>query len=177
MEQDLQQTLLEQLRDIHMPAEISWWPPAIGWWILLILFLAAGAFAIWAWLQNRQKSRYRTLAVAELDAAYSQWQQRQDNALFVQQVNAILKRTVAEGSLVRADEHVMSLTGKRWVVLLEQYATRDLAGNTASALAQAGYEPNPDVNIPELYAEIKGWLLHHRKPAARKPAKGEPAHA
>lgn len=27
------------LRDIHLPQEIGWWPPAVGWWILAILAL------------------------------------------------------------------------------------------------------------------------------------------
>ena len=26
---------LAELRDIHLPPEIGWWPPAYGWWILI----------------------------------------------------------------------------------------------------------------------------------------------
>ncbi|MEC7549612.1 MAG: DUF4381 domain-containing protein, partial [Pseudomonadota bacterium] len=37
--------LLAQLADIHLPAEISFWPPAFGWWILALLLLVAGSFA------------------------------------------------------------------------------------------------------------------------------------
>ena len=34
--------LLAQLADIHLPAEVSFWPPAPGWWILTaLLFIAA----------------------------------------------------------------------------------------------------------------------------------------
>jgi len=31
----------DSLRDIHLPDAISWWTPAIGWWILLALVIAA----------------------------------------------------------------------------------------------------------------------------------------
>ena len=38
----MNQDILNQLKDIHMPAEPSYWPPALGYYVLLIiLFLLA----------------------------------------------------------------------------------------------------------------------------------------
>ena len=36
------------LRDIHLPGDISWWPPAIGWWIVaaLIILLGLGLYML-----------------------------------------------------------------------------------------------------------------------------------
>ncbi|MEP6880575.1 MAG: DUF4381 domain-containing protein, partial [Dokdonella sp.] len=34
-----------ELRDIHLPADPSWWPPAPGWWILAAILLGV---TIWA---------------------------------------------------------------------------------------------------------------------------------
>ncbi|MDD9890866.1 MAG: DUF4381 domain-containing protein, partial [Gammaproteobacteria bacterium] len=38
--------LLAQLADIHLPGEISYWPPAPGWWVLAALLLLGGYFLI-----------------------------------------------------------------------------------------------------------------------------------
>ena len=32
--------LLAQLADIHLPLAVSYWPPAIGWWVLVLVLLA-----------------------------------------------------------------------------------------------------------------------------------------
>ncbi|HET9483332.1 MAG TPA: DUF4381 domain-containing protein, partial [Xanthomonadales bacterium] len=47
-----------QLRDIHLPAEPSWWPPAPGWWLLAILVIAALVFLVrFAWRKRRELRR------------------------------------------------------------------------------------------------------------------------
>ena len=39
-----------ELRDIHLPDPLSWWPPAIGWWLLVI-----GSLALVAQRSNPQR--------------------------------------------------------------------------------------------------------------------------
>lgn len=34
------------LRDIHLPETIGWFPPAIGWWLLIIFVPIISYFAI-----------------------------------------------------------------------------------------------------------------------------------
>ena len=42
--------LLEQLADIHLPTEISYWPPAPGWWILSILVVIGVIYLLKSYL-------------------------------------------------------------------------------------------------------------------------------
>jgi hypothetical protein len=46
------------LRDIHLPAAISWWPPAPGWWLLAIA-LTLGPLSVGLWWRWRQRTRLR----------------------------------------------------------------------------------------------------------------------
>ena len=39
--------MLEQLRDIHLPDAVSWWPIAWPWWLMLSLLIALISFAIY----------------------------------------------------------------------------------------------------------------------------------
>jgi len=178
MDQEMQHTLLAQLRDIHLPAEVSWWPLAIGWWIVLFIFLAAGLFAIWALFRNHKNNRYRKLAITELDAEWSRWQESQDSAVFVQSANAILKRTLAEASTHDNAYAQLSLSGDRWIQLLNQHNKQPLSVNSAKALEYAGYQPDPVVDIPKLYSSVKRWIETHRiQSTAPLREKGESVHA
>jgi len=50
------------LRDIHLPAEPSWWPPAVGWWMLAALLLVVGWYvSCWLLKRVRMKRRVRVL--------------------------------------------------------------------------------------------------------------------
>ena len=55
------------LRDIHLPAPISWWPPAPGWWLLLFGIPTLLILLAWLWRWVRRKT-VRKLALAELES-------------------------------------------------------------------------------------------------------------
>ena len=46
--------ILAQLRDIQDLDPVSWWPPATGWWLLLLLTLAL-IIGLVLWLRNLRK--------------------------------------------------------------------------------------------------------------------------
>ena len=74
---------LEQLRDIHLPEAVHWWPPAPGWWIVTTLVLA---LLIWLvrYLQRRYRHQYfrsesrELLKQIWLDYQQTQKQQTED---------------------------------------------------------------------------------------------------
>ena len=57
-------TSLAQLRDIHMPTLIAWWPLAIGWWVvagLILLILVSVIY--YNWRRQQQKPLRHVLAM------------------------------------------------------------------------------------------------------------------
>lgn len=107
------QELLAQLRDIHEPAPVGWWPPAPGWWLLALLLLTcAGAAFFWLRHKRRQrrKNRYRAEAIKLLRGIDIK------QARATQDINEILKRVAVThyGRSICGN-----LTGRKWLEFLQ----------------------------------------------------------
>ena len=49
--------VIKQMRDIHGPDAVSWWPPALGWWVLAAVILGLIGFALFSWWWRRKRAR------------------------------------------------------------------------------------------------------------------------
>jgi len=145
---------LSHLADIVVPTPISWWPPALGWWILgaaLLILLAALARGA---LRRYQGNAYRRAALAELSALASV-----DNGAGLAIVSSILKR-VALVSYPRPE--VASLTGDAWAAFLDRTAgTSAFTKGSAAGLAEAAAGGSA-IDGPATLREARRWIARHR---------------
>lgn len=133
---------LSALADIHLPAEVSWWPPAPIWWLVAALVMAAigyGCYLLFLRWQNRQRLH---AAVQEIRRAHAAWQQTQasnsDAGLaLLHACNSTLKRV----ALVHyPDTDVAALHGKQWLAFLDHSGQcSDFTGGTGRILADGSY--------------------------------------
>ncbi len=151
---------LDQLRDIHVPEAISLWPPAPGWWVLAILTaIALIASALWMYTRWRQ-NRYRREALSELNNIVREYGNHQDVRRFVSAYAGLLKR-VALTRFPR--DNVAALTGEAWVRFLDLTGgTEEFSMGAGQVLVSATYEANPVVNVEQLHALGRHWILRHR---------------
>jgi len=98
---EIQKMLSEQLRDVHLPDAVSWWPLAWGWWVLLILLTLSVGAALFLIVQKYKKNRYRKLATTELSNAFKAWQKDQQTHVYLHRANDTLKRVVVWSGLDR----------------------------------------------------------------------------
>ena len=61
---------LAQLRDIHLPPPIEWWPPAPGWYVLALIVLGAVVGLLYYAWRIIKARRYRKYLIRQLDHAY-----------------------------------------------------------------------------------------------------------
>jgi len=159
MQDQIQQVLEQQLRDVHLPNAVSWWPLAPGWWGLLLLLIIGSGIATLALLRKRKRNRYRKAALSELQSIYAQWQDEQNSATYLQDANAILKRCLLHFS---DDKSPITQTGKAWQASLNAFSKHRLSSQALHGLSSACYQANPDVDIEKIHPQIERWIKSHR---------------
>jgi len=155
-QQQLNEILQQQLRDVHLPEPISWWPLAAPWWALLCLIVLALFFAIRAFRNNRARNAYRRHAVSQLSAHYKKWQSNADTSAYLQSANAVLKR-----ASLHLDESARQLSGSAWLRYLSQFSPHNLSELTETALSQGIYQKAPEYDVEKIQQELTQWLLKH----------------
>jgi len=149
------------LRDIHLPAPVSWWPPAPGWWILLIVAVVLVAALLW-W-RRRKLAIARapaTLARIELEKLRGAWVEQGDPQRLLRDISIWLRR--ASMSLTTRRE-VASLTGSEWQQHLASMAGEAVFSETEGRLlTEASYRGNlpagTDIDAAQLLAQCERWL-------------------
>ena len=100
---------IDQLQDIHLPEQISAWPPAYGWWLLLALLLAVLIASFLLIRSKRQHNMARKAAIQQLkhiDKHQAAWQS---------DINALLKRVCVS---YFPTENAAGLYGQDWIEFL-----------------------------------------------------------
>jgi len=140
---------LANLRDIHLPDAVSFWPPAPGWWIAIGSVLLLAAILYWG-LRARRRS-LRRAALIELSEIAEHHESDAEASTLALQLTMLLRR-VAIARFPRRD--VASLYGEDWLQFLSRTSGRkNLPREPMLSLMQAVYAA-PGANA-------SGSLTHH----------------
>ena len=151
---------LAQLRDIHLPPPIGWWPLAPGWWILAAI--ALGVLTICGiWLARRYRQRrYRHFALQQVRVLYRQWQADRSDAAFAEAINRLLKQC-ALAAFPRSD--VAALSGAEWLEFLDRHLRKPRFTDPDLRALATLYQPtSPNVAADTLRTAAEHWIRRHR---------------
>ena len=106
-----------QLRDLHLPDPLGWWPLAPGWWILIALFAGGLCWLLlWAW-RARQFNAPRRYAIRCLITVEAEYLSHRDPVRLGRQVSELLRRAMLAYS---PRQEVAGLTGDAWLAWLDR---------------------------------------------------------
>jgi len=172
---------LAQLKDIHLPEPVSWWPLAWGWWLLIGLLLVLSVTGLWLWLRHRRRNRYRHQALAKLEQAYQAYLETGDTAGYLQNLNQLLRRALLSAWPAPENQRLTTLSGEHWLAFLDASLpgkTNDFSQGVGRALLAGPYQPQPQADVEALHKLGQEWLKHHRRDRSSESSwSGEPHHA
>lgn len=148
---------LDQLQDITVPTEVSIWPLAIGWWVVICLVVISLILVIIYSLKYQHKHRLRKLALNELRQL-----NKTDTAL-TSDYNSLLKRVV---KTYRPTLNMARLHGNEWAkflsVTLKSSKSSKKYTQQFTQMAMAIYDgsTNDSTNNKSARQCTEYWLKH-----------------
>jgi hypothetical protein len=182
---------IDQLKEIALPAAVSYAPQTWGWWVLLGLLvmsaLIIAARRYWQW----RRDQYRREALARL----AELQQRSDDLSALRELPVLLKRTAismpntipvgaglpaigplhaklmsTDRTLSRASplpQGPAALGSEDWQAFLQQHIRQPLPADFSQQLAQLAYAPDatlralPAEQRQQMFDTCKLWVERH----------------
>ena len=152
---------LAQLRDIHLPSDVSWWPLAPGWWGLLVLFFIMMALAVYLYLRSQRKTKQELIIEQSLQLFHTLQHQSLTPKELLTELSELLRRTAI--SLYGRDA-VANLAGKDWLNFLNKKgATKAFTKGVGQAFHDQPYRPEVKYNRPALLGLTNHWLQQQLK--------------
>lgn len=150
---------LSELKPIHLPDAIGWWPPAIGWWIVTLGIMLIVTVALW-WLYKRHKSlAYKREAMLEFHTIQGAFQSHGDKSRLLADLSTLLKRACISRY---GREQTAGLAGEAWLKFLDQSgSTNEFSQGCGRALLAQRYVKDPSFTPQELIELVKKWLEKH----------------
>ena len=147
---------LEQLRDIHLPEAISWWPLAPGWWLLII---SGGLFVGWLlrlFYRRHLTKLYRRQALQKLE----QLRTTTDTQMPLRALVELLKQTANSAYL---NLHSGSYNIEQFMGFLKYSCKKSVFDNLTLDMNKALYSnARPAITQnDELFNDAKIWIKQH----------------
>lgn len=163
---------IDQLREMGLPAPVSYAPQTWGWWLLLGLLL----IALLAWVAQRlwqwRRDRYRREALQRLE----QLQASSETLEALRELPELLKRVALSmpprlqapwRRPVLAAPSAAPLGGAAWQAFLRQHSRQPLPDDFSRQLAQLAYAPDavlmqlPAEQRRQLFDTCRHWVEQH----------------
>jgi len=148
------------LKDIHLPGDIHWWPPAPGWWGLLVLSILVCILSfllirfIRKYWRKRQPYRQAKRILLEIQATYVADQNKQH---LLQQLS-ILLRQAAMSYFGR--QKIAGLTNQHWLQFLDAHLPgQHFTQGDGRVFAQLPYTAAiPTLDAAQTISLVQRWL-------------------
>jgi Domain of unknown function (DUF4381) len=151
---------LEALNPLRAPEAISWWPPAPGWWALLLAVLLTVGLAAYLLRRRYLRNAHRRQALLQLDRAQQAYRDGGDASHYLGQINALLKRVAL---LSYPDDNIAATHGAQWRAFINSSLPPAL--QLQAEFDDAAYRKScGEIDLAQVHAAAQYWIRQHRAP-------------
>lgn len=161
---------LSNLRGIHMPEPVSFWPPAIGWWLLVLLGIGLVLLGYWGF-KYYFRPNIRKDAMIELDKLNQGLIQDRSYQQFYINVSILVRRIAIT---IFGRSKVAGLAGESWLLFLDETSgTTFFTTGNGRLLITAPYmsfdagddeqvaDTSNDEEVEQFYNALKSWVVRN----------------
>ncbi|MEO8809257.1 MAG: DUF4381 domain-containing protein [Rhodanobacter sp.] len=153
------------LRDIHLPADPSWWPPAPGWWLLAIVLLMLLVVVVRRWRRSRRVRARQQQVLDELEQMVRRHQEAGSRAGLWRDLHQLLRRVARQH-----DAGASGQQGEAWRQTLQRVPVDAATLHQLLALDQLIYQVPAEGDDEAIVAAVRRWLRLAVKPSNWKSA-------
>ncbi|KTD76360.1 DUF4381 domain-containing protein [Legionella waltersii] len=154
---------LAQLKDIHLPDPVGWWPLAPGWYVLVVIALLF-FFGLFVYLMKRHVNSLPKKQALRLLQNYKEQYAKDKNAqLASARVSELLKR-VALVYYPRMD--VASMHGDTWIQFLNKTAKGVDFKPVNTMLSETPFKQSETINVQPLIVRAEKWIKQRGVPCS-----------
>lgn len=155
---------LAQLRDIHLPEPVSWWPLAPGWYVLMLLILLILMIITYRVYKRHVNGLAKNKAL-ELLKTYKDHYDKERNAQVASARVSELLRRVALVYYPRAQ--VAGLHGDDWVEFLNKTSKKIDFKPVKAMLLESPFKTGETVNLKPLFTRAEQWIKQRGVPCLK----------
>ncbi len=149
---------LADLNPLRQPELIGWWPPALGWWLLLLAGILCVASLVYVLLSRYRRNAYRRRALMQLQSLHTDHHARKEHSQYLSELNALLK-SVALVAYPRAD--IAASHGEAWRTFLNTSLPQK--EYFESVFDDAVYQKTcPEIDVEQLHKSAQCWIKRHK---------------
>lgn len=146
---------LAQLKDIHLPPPIHWWPLAPGWYLLILLMALFTAWSLNKLYRRYLRAQPKRMAL-KLLAEYQQSYEKDKNSQMTSARLSELLRRVALAYYPRSQ--VASLKGEAWIEFLNQSAKNVDFRSVKNMLLELPFQSKQKTSLKPLFTRTEAWI-------------------
>lgn len=150
---------LDELKDIHLPASVDWWPLAPGWWGLATLTLMVLALVV---LKRSRSRKHRQLTQAAIVSLNQLAQDKSlDNTEWLKALSSLLRQIVIN---FHGREAGAGLVGEDWLAYLDQQGGgQGFSQGVGQVIASQPYQQASDYDREALLRLVHQWIKRQRR--------------